>query len=469
MTRPQPTASSASTVRPPHPTLSPRGGEGRVRGQRRPRTTMAAFLLGLPLAAGILCTIHFGPLRETPLRRYVGHPVEGVEVLMFCFALGALGAKLWGHRRERRACRTEIVPPWNGQAVPVAQASPLLAGLRQRPRWVQGTLIFQRAGAVLEFLRSRGSAAELDDHLRALADNDALALEGSYALTRFICWAIPILGFLGTVLGITGAISGVTPEVLEKSLSTVTDGLALAFDTTALALGLTMLLMFLSFLVERAEQSVLDVVDHFADQELAHRFERTRSEGGEFGEAVRHNSDLLLRATEQLVQRQAEVWAGTLAEVDRRRVETEERQQQHLTAALEAALERTLESHAKRLTTLEKQTVEHCAALFGQLQTLASAVREAGREQQNGLTQMAQSLAGQMKTLQALAQLHDGEKQLLQLQAALNQNLTTLAGTGAFEEAVHSLTAAIHLLTVRSLAAAPGEGGRQLPRSGTAA
>ena len=87
----------------------------------------------------------------------------------------------------------------------------------------------------------RGSADELDDQLRNLADTDALALESSYALTRFITWAIPIIGFLGTVLGITGAISGVTPEVLEKSLSTVTDGLALAFDTTALALGLTML------------------------------------------------------------------------------------------------------------------------------------------------------------------------------------------------------------------------------------
>src|SRR5207244_5326669 len=140
---------------------------------------------------------------------------------------------------------------------------------------LQTTLIVRRADAILDFLCSRGSAADLDDHLRSLADTDALALEGSYALTRFITWAVPILGFLGTVLGITGAISGVTPEVLENSLSTVTDGLALAFDTTALALGLTMLLMFSSFLVERAEQSVLEAVDRYADREFAPRFERT--------------------------------------------------------------------------------------------------------------------------------------------------------------------------------------------------
>src|SRR5207245_2533892 len=140
-------------------------------------------------------------------------------------------------------------------------ATRLLAGLNQLPRRLQNTLIVKRAAAVLDFLCSRGSAAELDDHLRTLADNDAVTLEGSYALTRFLTWAIPILGFLGTVLGITGAISGVTPEVLEQSLGTVTDGLALAFDATALALALTMLTMFLSFIVERTEQGVLEAVD----------------------------------------------------------------------------------------------------------------------------------------------------------------------------------------------------------------
>lgn len=96
-------------------------------------------------------------------------------------------------------------------------------------------------------MKQRGSAEDLDDQLRNFADADSIEFEGSFGLTRFITWAIPILGFLGTVLGITGAISGVTPEMLEKSMSTVTDGLALSFDATALALALTMVCMFLAF------------------------------------------------------------------------------------------------------------------------------------------------------------------------------------------------------------------------------
>jgi biopolymer transport protein ExbB/TolQ len=414
--------------------------------QRRSRTTLAAFLLGLPLAAALLWAVYFGPLQETLARRYLGHPVECVEVVMFCCALGALTAKTWQTRAERRACATPAVPPWDGQPTPLTSAPNLLADLRRLPRRLQNTWLAQRVGAVLDFLCQRRSTAELDDHLRTLSDNDVMALEGSYALTRFITWAIPILGFLGTVLGITGAISGVTPEKLEKDLSQVTDGLALAFDATALALGLTMVTMFCTFLVERAEQSVLEAVDRYVDRHLAHRFERTHGESGA----------ALSGLAERLVQRQAEVWAKSLTETERRANEIGVRQQEAFTAALEKALEKTLENHARRLAALEKQALDGSARLYEQIAALAATVRDTSREQQAALMRVAESLTTQAREL---AQLQEGEGQLVRLQMALQQNLTTLAGAGAFEEAVHNLTAAIHLLTART-AAYPAGGPR---------
>src|SRR5262249_51244807 len=71
--------------------LSTPGGGARV---RRCNTTVAAFVLGLPLAAAVLGVL-YGPLKDTPVFRYVEHRVECVEVVMFCCALGTLGAKLW--------------------------------------------------------------------------------------------------------------------------------------------------------------------------------------------------------------------------------------------------------------------------------------------------------------------------------------------------------------------------------------
>jgi biopolymer transport protein ExbB/TolQ len=419
----------------------------------RPGVAKNAFLLGLPFGIGILCLINLGPLKNTTAHRYLSHPVECVEVLMFCVAIGALAGKLTRSFLERRVCRTNILPAWDGKAVPVSQAAELLRELDKLPRRLHTTWLARRAAAVLHFLESRGSANELDDHLRALADNDSLALESSYSLTRFITWAIPILGFLGTVLGITGAISGVTPEVLEKSLGTVTDGLALAFDATALALGLTMLVMFVSFLVERGEQAVLEQVDQFADRELAHRFERIAPEERRSLDMTSHHTEILVQAVERMAQRQTTMWQEALAKADARRVKAEQTQEEWFTSALQNALKRTLDAHAASLSSLETQVVERCKGLLGQLASLSEAVQRAGRNQEGALSEVCRKLSAQ---IDSISRLGTDSRELRSLQESLNQNLSMLIQAGKFEEAMHSLTAAIHLLTARAVPVAAG-------------
>jgi biopolymer transport protein ExbB/TolQ len=433
-------------LKPRNPDMtSPRSQDRSAAPDRRYSSLLPALLFGLPLAAAALSLARL--LGGPQVQRYLSHPVEQVEVVLFCCALAALGAKLWRWAAERLACRRDVLPAWEGRPVPVGEAAELLSRVSQLPRRLRGTALVKRVAAVLDFLCRRGSAADLDDHCRALADNDGVALENSYALTRFITWAIPILGFLGTVLGITEAIAGVTPEKLEQDLNQVTDGLALAFDCTALALALTMVVMFLTFVVDRLEQGVLEAVDGYVDRQLAHRFERAGAEAGGHAEALRQHSQVLLEAMDQLVRRQAEVWAKTLDEVVYRRAEEERRQQERLAEAFEAALAQTLRSHAQQAAALQKQAVEGGGKLLEQMAALAEAVRDTGREQQAALARVAEAVADQAKEL---AHLQAGEKQLLRLQETLNQNLAALAGAETFEQALHSLTAAVHLLTVRA-------------------
>ncbi|HWG41807.1 MAG TPA: MotA/TolQ/ExbB proton channel family protein [Gemmataceae bacterium] len=414
---------------------------------RRPSANLAALFVGVPLALLLLGLIHYGPLRGTPLHRYFEHKVEWVELLLFCCAVSVLGAKWVQNLIERRAFQAGALPPWDGRAVAVGEAPGLLAGLQRVPARLRNTFFVQRVKAILEFLCQRHSAAELDDQMRALLDSDSVVLEGSYALTRFITWAIPILGFLGTVLGITDAISGATPEVLEKNMSQVTDGLSYAFDATALALSLTMITMFCSFLVERQEQDILESVDREVERQLGHRFQRIAGDSGPFVEALRQNTQVLLDATGQLVERQADVWAKALTENQRRTSESSARQQEQMAGALETALKATLTTHSQMLGALEKQSLEQGTRLFEQLGALASVVRQYGHDQQAALVRVGESLAAQVAALGGLQQ---GEHHLLQLQAGLQQNLAALAGAGTFDQAVHSLTAAIHLLTARA-------------------
>src|SRR5713101_8906904 len=140
---------------------------------RRRQNPVAVVLVGLPLAAIVLGLIHLGPLKHSPYRRYFIHPVECVEVLLFCCALTALGGKLWGYGRERSACRTAVLPPWDGETVPATEAAKLMERVHKVPRRLHDTYLVQRINAVLDFLGRRGSADGLDDQLRALTDNDA--------------------------------------------------------------------------------------------------------------------------------------------------------------------------------------------------------------------------------------------------------------------------------------------------------
>jgi hypothetical protein len=87
------------------------------------------------------------------------------------------------------------------------------------------------------------------------------------------------------------------------------------------------------------------------------------------------------------------------------------------------------------------------AGLMERIGALATAIRDTGREQREALAQVTAGLSG---PLHALAKVQEGETQLIRLQELLNQNLSALAGAGAFEQAVSSLTAAIHLLTARA-------------------
>jgi hypothetical protein len=84
--------------------------------------------------------------------------------------------------------------------------------------------------------------------------------------------------------------------------------------------------------------------------------------------------------------------------------------------------------------------------LLQQLVTVANAVRDTGEKQQAALIRVAEGVAGQASVL---GRLQEDSAHLVNLQAVLHQNLAALASASSFEEAVHSLTAAVHLLTMR--------------------
>jgi biopolymer transport protein ExbB/TolQ len=407
---------------------------------------IARTIVWSPVVWGLLATFAFyAPIyaghwtQPFVLRYFAGHWVEYVTTAMFFVGMADLALKtlrLSTQFRILAAPLLDAIPP-GGQSV--AHCENLLARLARLSEEWQDTYLVRRLREALEFVYRKNSAAGLDDELRYLSDVDHGRMQSSYALVWFVIWAVPIMGFLGTIIGITGAVGNLSPKALEESLSGVTSGLGVAFDTTALSLSLSIVLMFVKYFVERYENSLLARVDDRTNAELVGRFEERASSADPQVADVRRIAETVLAALEQLVVRQTELWHDTIRAAHEQWSAQTEATGHTIAAAMADALEANVRQHAAALGEAEQAiAAENRRHWEGMQQALVANAEAATRGQQE--------LA---KQGELLAQIVGATDQVAGLEQELNRNLTALAGAKHFEETVISLSAAIGLLSAR--------------------
>lgn len=393
-------------------------------------------------------------------RYFAGHPVNYVETIAFFIALAALVLKaldVWG---QFATVRGRVFPAVSPESQAVADCAAMQAQLDGLPAALGRSYLVRRLHAGLEHVRRNQSAAGLEEELKYLADQDAGAAHASYGLVRLIVWAIPILGFLGTVMGVTIAIASLSPEQLEKSLPQVVAGLGVAFDTTALALGLSMVLMFVQFLIDRVELRLLARVDEQVLMELAGRFEATPGGADPQLAAVRRMAETVLASSERLVERQSEIWQGTIEAARARWDEMFSRTQQVLEQGLAAGMSHSVEQHARHLAQSEERLEQGRQEHWTRVERALLSATESLRSQQAELARQGQTL---LQVLEATGE-------VTRLEEVLNRNLHALSGAQNFEETLLSLSAAIHLLSARLGGASPRSTlGLHSPKSGNQA
>ena len=462
------------------------------------------ILWGTLVAVGFYLAIPYLPVeREFFARYFAGHWIEYATTGLFFVGMAILCQKAFRLLTERAVFGQLVLPdPAVASRQSISEVTTAFEAELQRltPARKQ-TQLACRLQQVCDYLRGRAESGSLEDHLKYLAELAAEKLSGSYALVRTVTWAIPILGFLGTVIGITMAIANITPEQLESSLGEVTAGLAVAFDTTALSLALSMVLVFATYVVERWEGQLVSDVEDFGISWLVPCFKDVQ-QSGPLAEAEAEAARQLLAGTQELISRQTDLWQSSLEDLRQRWVGLADRQQDGLVLALQQGLSETLTHHSRLLdesrsellqavkthsqelvaVVRELQTEQqHVKERFGhQLENLwgrieeqadvwQQASREQSEQQIGGMLQAVSSwhdklgqatevvqqqisqLSRQEELLQSIVQ---GEGELLQLEGALRQNLQTVRSLDTLDETLHSLSAAVHLLSARSRHAA---------------
>jgi biopolymer transport protein ExbB/TolQ len=132
-------------------------------------------------------------------------------------------------------------------------------------------VLLNRIERALSILSNVGQISDVSTVLNTQAKDDEEMFAASYNVVRGFVWAIPVLGFIGTVLGLGVALGSFGAAVqnsadvsaLKDSLAKVTSGLETAFDTTLFGLVTALILQMDITFLQQKEFKFLDACNDY--------------------------------------------------------------------------------------------------------------------------------------------------------------------------------------------------------------
>lgn len=188
-------------------------------------------------------------------------------IILFFWALSIIGLKAWRNRRENQMLQRRLLQESDGMSI-------LPEDVRDHARPIQALppderqLLLPRV--LLSALQRFGSTRNIQDVSSVIHEHTAAEgerLESELTIVRYIAWAIPSIGFLGTVRGIGEAL-GQAHQAVSGDIVGVTDSLGVAFNSTFVALVVSILLMFLLYQLQLLHDRLVLDTQNYCDNHL---------------------------------------------------------------------------------------------------------------------------------------------------------------------------------------------------------
>ncbi len=164
--------------------------------------------------------------------------------------------------------------------LPQSQDRVRFADIREhiRGQGFGSTVLYRAADACLDRFFTTHSVADATTAMKAACEMEAERQDTELALVRYLTWAIPSLGFIGTVRGISSAL-GQAEEATRGNIGPVTESLGVAFNSTFVALLISLFIMLLLHKLQEAQESlVLDAQEHCQHHLLRYLREQVRTD-----------------------------------------------------------------------------------------------------------------------------------------------------------------------------------------------
>ncbi len=335
--------------------------------------------------------------------------VNYAETFLFTWGVAYLIMKFLLFQHQKRALALDVLPMEVGREITKDSLASFIAHVYALPVKLRDSLMVNRIRKALELFEVRQVNSEVATMMANQSNIDGARIGGSYTLVKIFIWAIPILGFIGTVQGLSIAIGnfkGVMTnskdaEAMMTAMGGVTGGLSTAFDTTLLALIYAILLSLPMSSLQKIEEDNLNHIDAYCNEILLPRLnDGSNAAGGDMGALAEVLSASITRAHTQfltgldaaskMVREQAEG-------LDRRANDNQKLVQENFTKAISGFNE----TANKTLTELGKTAGTSIESLTS---TLKKATEHVGALEKVASTQQAQLDASVKETLAKLQQ-----------------------------------------------------------------
>lgn len=199
------------------------------------------------------------------LSRLLVGPEQAACYFCFVWASLILLTRSLEVRRQRKAFHLDLLPTDEGARILPEDARPLSRKVDAITSRFGPSILGNMVRLGLNKYAVSKSAPDVAEVVRNQSDTEASRFVATMGTVNYLAWAIPAIGFLGTVRGLAGGMSmaGSQEAELAKFIKQATDQLGIAFDCTFVALALSLVLMYFLHNVQRSEETlVIDCQDY---------------------------------------------------------------------------------------------------------------------------------------------------------------------------------------------------------------
>jgi biopolymer transport protein ExbB/TolQ len=189
-----------------------------------------------------------------------------------CFILGFWAIFVMVFRgnvalRSRRHLEHDYLHLPEGMRVLPEDSREYLRQLETLPERQKGELLPRVLHTALERFGATRSVQDASAAARNVCAMENERMDSELSMVRFVAWAIPSIGFVGTVRGIGESLQQ-AHKAIEGDVSGVTAGLGVSFNSTLIALALSIIVMFFLHQLQLLQERLVLETENYVDERL---------------------------------------------------------------------------------------------------------------------------------------------------------------------------------------------------------